>query len=132
MKKFLIIIACAGFLNTANAQTSAATTTDLKEHACSDACTKQAHALVHGEQGHTCTAACTTASTEKKAGGCCAGKKEGASCAKGAKTQAHAEAHAEGGAAKDHVCTAACAEAKHAYVCGEKGHECGTACAHAH
>lgn len=133
MKKFLLLLACAGFIGTASAQTSAAETTDLKEHACSATCTKEAHAYVHGEKGHACTSACATAaSTEKKAGGCCAGKKTATACAMGAKSEGHAAAHAEAGAAKDHACTAACADGKHTYACGEKGHECGTACAHAH
>jgi hypothetical protein len=128
MKKFLLLLVCAGFIGAANAQTGTTTTADLKEHVCSATCTKEAHVLLHGEKGHTCTEACTALTTEKKAAGCCAGKKEGATCAKGAKAEAQAEAHA----AKEHACTAACTEGKHTYACGEKGHECGTACAHAH
>lgn len=129
MKKFLILLACAGFLGTASAQTgtsSAAPKEEMKDHTCSATCTKKAHAYAHGEKGHTCTEACQApATTVKKAGGCCAGKKEGASCAKeGAKTEAHVEA------TKDHACTAACQDGKHTYACGEKGHQCGDACAH--
>ena len=33
---------------------------------------------------------------------------------------------------QEHACTTACGEGKHVYACGEKGHACGTACAHAH
>jgi hypothetical protein len=29
---------------------------------------------------------------------------------------------------KEHVCTSACADGKHAYACGEKGHECSKEC----
>ncbi len=134
MKKFLTILACAAFIGTASAQTNAASTATpsavapsaMKEHVCSATCTPQAHAYVHGEKGHACTDACKTASTTKAAG-CCAGKAAGASCAKG---EGKAEAHTH--ADKAHACSDACKDGKHAYACGEKGHECGTACAHKH
>ncbi len=129
MKKFLMMIAFAGFVGTVSAQNSAITTAELKEHVCSASCSKEAHAYLHGEKDHTCTEACAAAmTTEKKAAGCCAGKKEGASCTKGAKAEVHGDAHA----AKEHACTTACADGKHTYACGEKGHECGTACTHTH
>ena len=139
MKKFLLLLACAGFVGTASAQTGATSatteattataTTELKEHVCSATCNKEAHVYLHGEKGHGCTDACAAmGATEVKAAGCCAGKKAGTACAKGAKAEAHADAHA----AKEHACTTACADGKHAYACGEKGHACGTACAHTH
>jgi len=133
MKKFLMMLAFAGFVGTANAQTSAANATDLKQHACTASCSKEAHAYLHGEKDHTCTEACTSAvSKDMKAAGCCAGKKQGASCAKGAKADGHADAHSDAHATMEHACTTACADGKHTYACGEKGHECSTACTHAH
>ena len=59
MKKFLILLACAGFIGTASAQpSSTAPKEEMKEHTCSATCTKKAHAYAHGEKGHTCTEAC--------------------------------------------------------------------------
>ncbi len=62
-----------------------------------------------------------------KGAACCAGKKDAKACVPG---KGKADAQAE--AVKEHACTADCKDGKHTYACGEKGHECSTACTHEH
>lgn len=116
----LLLAAFALLGTTATAQTTETSTTEAKEHVCSAACTAEAHAYAHGEQGHTCTEACKTAPAAKTPA-CCAGKKEGEACKK------H-EGKAEGKKKGEHTCTAACANGAHAYAHGEKGHKCDKSC----
>ena len=70
MKKLLVTTALLATLISANAYTTgqqekkdkkAGTKKEMKkgkEHVCNSTCTKEAHALKHGEKGHTCTEAC--------------------------------------------------------------------------
>ena len=61
MKKVMLMVAMAGILFTANAQTDKKADkkdAKMKEHVCTKACTKEKHAYAHGEKGHVCTDAC--------------------------------------------------------------------------
>ncbi|MFZ1688279.1 MAG: hypothetical protein WAU70_12690 [Flavobacteriales bacterium] len=134
MKKFLTILACAAFIGNASAQdsmqSSAASISPApatKEHVCSPACTKMAHAYVHGEKGHICTDACKTTATTGSKASCCAGKAQTAACCSG-----HGKAEASAQTTKEHSCTEACKDGKHSYAHGEKGHACATAEEHKH
>lgn len=107
---------------TASAQTTAYGTTGLKEHVCTATCTAQAHAYVHGEQGHSCTADC---SVTVNTGACCVGKQEGGACTK-------SSMHADPNTLRAHACTTDCKQDKHVVVHGERGHPCNTACMRKH
>lgn len=70
MKRLLVATALLATFVTANAYTTgqqekqnkkAGTKKEMKkgkEHVCNSTCTKESHALKHGEKGHTCTEAC--------------------------------------------------------------------------
>lgn len=122
MRILLTIAAVAAFMATASAQTTAYGTTGLKEHVCSATCTADAHAYVHGEQGHACTTECTI---QVKAGACCVGKQQGGECTK-------SSMHADPSTLKVHACSTDCKEGKHVVVHGERGHPCNTACMRKH
>ncbi len=69
MKKAILSVAVIAAMLTAGAQNNMQQTNSKKampkkeaakgkEHVCNSSCTKQAHAYMHGEKGHTCTDAC--------------------------------------------------------------------------
>ncbi|MEN9684347.1 MAG: hypothetical protein RLZZ28_133 [Bacteroidota bacterium] len=60
VKTFASILLMTGFLSTAAfAQMDKKNEkTAEKEHKCTKACTKEKHAYVHGEKGHTCGESC--------------------------------------------------------------------------
>ena len=114
-----LVLAFAALLVTASlsAQDTEKTKTTMKAekatmekaHVCTDACTAEKHAYLHGEKGHTCSKECKAMHAEK----------------------GH-EHHGHDHAMKEHACTDACADGKHAYACGEKGHTCSAACHQKH
>ena len=59
IKTLAAALLLTGFLATGSfAQEKETKKEVLKEHKCTKACTKDKHALAHGEKGHTCTDAC--------------------------------------------------------------------------
>ncbi|MCB0769528.1 MAG: hypothetical protein KDC00_03890 [Flavobacteriales bacterium] len=133
MKKFLTLLAFAGFMSAASAQT---TTTEApkkedaakveKTHSCAD------HAK--SADGKNCCAgkgdakaSATDSKDGMKAAGCCASKSSTKGCdhAKAEAGDGHGHEHAE---MKEHACTDACKDDAHVYACGEKGHTCAADC----
>ncbi len=65
MKKVFLMMAFAGMLSAAHAQTAQSDKKDapkmeakLKDHVCTKACKPDKHVYAHGEKGHVCTDAC--------------------------------------------------------------------------
>ena len=65
MKTFTALLFMAALFTTPAMAQKETKKTPLKEHKCTKDCTKEKHALVHGEKGHVCTDACKKAATGK-------------------------------------------------------------------
>lgn len=134
MKKLFTLLAFAGLMTAATAQT----TTDApkkeeaqkveKTHSCAghDNAKADGKACCAGKGG----AKAEASTTDGKMPACCAGKsKDAKACNHGEmKAEAgegHGHMHAE---VSEHVCTDSCKEGTHAYACGEKGHTCSADC----
>ncbi|MCB0763909.1 MAG: hypothetical protein R2815_05320 [Flavobacteriales bacterium] len=126
MKTLITLVAFAGLLTSASAQSTAKDAPRKVDAQKVDKISCEGKAQGACCAGKTHASATGTEATKEaaKMPSCCAAM---ASTGKGC-DHAHAAAGHEHGALNAHACTDACKEGAHAYTCGEEGHTCSTDC----